>query len=547
MISFFKKFTKFEKIILAVIFIIYCHNLFIDIMQVDAAQYAGISSQMAYTNSYLEIKEFQNDYLDKPPLLFWFSSVGIKIFGITNFGYKIASFLFLLFSLYAVYRFALLYYKENVAKNALIILASTQAFFLMTNDVRTDSFLTSCVIISVWLFSEFFENRKLINLIFGSVFIALAMMAKGPIGMIAVLLPIGINLMYKQKWKDVFAFRWILVLLIIAVLLIPMSYGLYMQFDMHPEKITNGVKGQSGLYFYYWLQSFGRITGENVWNNGHPWHFFLGSIFWDYFPWIIPLYFAVFFTIKNFISFKIKLPEITSLIGFVSVFAMLSLSKYKLPHYVFVTFPFASVITAVYLTNLEIKIIRRWKFFNYFLAIIILTVFLVYPIFFFKEFNFWVLLCIIFQIFVIYYVTKSTECNVPILLSLVLTLNIFLSFVLYPKLLTFQADSMAGKWAYNNIKQENVYIYNSYSNSFSFYDKKPFIKVIKKEELNNIKKPFWIYINNENLNEIKESNLKITIKKSFENYSITQLKLKFLLSDCRKNQLNYKFLIKIEK
>ena len=129
MISFFKKFTKFEKIILAVIFIIYCNNLFIDIMQVDAAQYAGISFQMAHTNSYLEIKEFQNDYLDKPPLLFWFSSVGIKIFGITNFGYKIASFLLLLLSLFAVYRFALLYYKENVAKNALIILASTQAFF----------------------------------------------------------------------------------------------------------------------------------------------------------------------------------------------------------------------------------------------------------------------------------------------------------------------------------------------------------------------------------------------------------------------------------
>ena len=35
---------------------------------------------------------------------------------------------------------------------------------LITNDVRTDALLTSCTIISVWLFSEYFEKRKFIYL-----------------------------------------------------------------------------------------------------------------------------------------------------------------------------------------------------------------------------------------------------------------------------------------------------------------------------------------------------------------------------------------------
>ncbi|NJM79433.1 MAG: hypothetical protein HC854_07150 [Flavobacterium sp.] len=85
-------------------------------MAVDAAQYAGISAEMASTNSYLEVNEFGRDYLDKPPLLFWLSSLSIKIFGATNFGYKLPSFLFLLFSFYALYHFVLLYYDEKNCK-----------------------------------------------------------------------------------------------------------------------------------------------------------------------------------------------------------------------------------------------------------------------------------------------------------------------------------------------------------------------------------------------------------------------------------------------
>ena len=244
MFSFFKNLTALEKGIVLLISIVYIHNLFIDIMNVDAAQYADISNEMASTNSFLEVKEFGNDYLDKPPLLFWISSLSIKLFGINNFAYKFPSFILLLISLFAVYRFSLLYYTEKIAKNASLILATTQAYFLMTNDVKTDSLLTSCTIISIWLFSEYFENKKLKYLIFASVFMGLGMLTKGPIGAIAVLLPIGANLMYHKKWNAIFNFRWLLVIVIVGLLLLPMSYGLYTQFDSHPEK------QKSGLYFY---------------------------------------------------------------------------------------------------------------------------------------------------------------------------------------------------------------------------------------------------------------------------------------------------------
>ncbi len=547
MIVFFKQFSTLEKIILCLVFFIYCNNLLTDVMEVDAAQYAGISAQMAQSGSYLEVKEFNHDYLDKPPLLFWLSSTSINIFGINNFAYKFPSFLFLLFSLFAVYRFVLLYYSKTVAKNTVLILATCQAYFLITNDVRTDSLLTSCVISAIWLLSEYFENRKLKFLIFGAIFIGLGMLAKGPIACIAILFPLGINFIYQKRWNAIFNWRWIIAIFIVALLLLPMSYGLYQQFDMHPEKVTNGVKGESGLYFYYWLQSFGRITGENVWSNSAPWFFFFTSTLWDFFPWILPFYFALFFQVKKLFSAKDKPVEIITLVGFVSLFAMLSLSKYKLPHYVFITFTFAAIMTSLYLSNLELKKWKNWFVVNFVLGILILALLIVYPILFFKEFSIWILICILAQLCILFTIKKWKEQSIGKLIAPVIVLNLFLGFVFYPKLLTFQSDSTAGRWALENIKNEPLYGYVNYSHAFNFYSKNPVNKVIYKEQLDTISTASWLYVDEEQKKSIEDSKFTILEDKVFYSYPITRLKLKFLLASSREKQLEKKHLLKIKK
>ena len=71
----------------------------------------------------------------------------------------------------------------------------------------------------------------------------------------------------KRKWKQIFSPYHLVDAVLIAIFLIPMSIGLYQQFDMHPEKTVNGLQNVSGLRFFFWSQSFGRITGESPWNN----------------------------------------------------------------------------------------------------------------------------------------------------------------------------------------------------------------------------------------------------------------------------------------
>ena len=541
--QFFLALNFCEKTLLFIVLAIYCNNLFIDIMIVDAAQYASIALEMYATNSYLAIYDLGFDYLDKPPLLFWISSLFFKAFGVHTITYKLGSFFMLLLAVYSTYKFTLLFYTQTIAKNAALLLATCQAFFLMTNDVRTDGLLLSSVITAIWLLSNYLKTKKIKYLVLAAIFTALALLAKGPIGIIAVLMPIGVQLLYKKKAIEIISLNWLLYLLIVALILLPMSYGLYTQFDLHPEKIIGGKLNQSGLYFYYWQQSFGRITGENFWDNGLPWHFFIGSIVWDYFPWIFLLYFGLFMQAKKLLQ-KQEVPELISLSGFLLLFIMLSMSKYKLPHYIFVTFPFASILCANYIETGSYNQAKNWIRFYRFLGILVLGILMAYRLFFFKETNGVVAVLGILQVYILFRSTTSNTPFLPKIFSLVIVLNLFLSFVFYPKLLTYQADSMAGKWISKTHPSSKIYVLNEPARAFNFYTKNPFQQVVKAPNLDSIQLPCWLYVQEKDLPQI-EKNFVVTTKKSFPNYHITQIKLPFLVQESRPKCLEYKCLIQL--
>src|SRR4051812_32154725 len=92
--------------------LLYFSAVRVDTMDVDASQYAEMSREMAKSGDYIHLYDRGNDYLDKPPFLFWVSATSIKIFGVNNFGYKLPSILFALWALFALYRLVRLLYDE---------------------------------------------------------------------------------------------------------------------------------------------------------------------------------------------------------------------------------------------------------------------------------------------------------------------------------------------------------------------------------------------------------------------------------------------------
>ncbi|HWB63790.1 MAG TPA: glycosyltransferase family 39 protein [Chitinophagales bacterium] len=318
-------------------------NLFVDVMQVDAAQYAAMSWEMFTTKNYLQVLCLKVPYLDKPPLLFWLNTLSFKLLGINNAAYKLSSLLFMLLGIYSTYRFARLFFSENTARLSALMLATTQAAFLITNDVRTDTLLLGAVMFSIWQLAEYFETGRPLNIFLGGVGVGLALLSKGPIGLIAcgaALLP---YVVIKKKINLLLNWKILLPVFIMALMLLPMCIALYQQW------------GGKGLKFYFWTQSFGRITGESEWNN-HPDTFFLvHTTIWAFMPWSIFLFAGWFSGLYHAIKYKLQLTgsgELITLSGFTLVLIALMLSKYQLPHYIFVVYPLGAVIAANYLQKL---------------------------------------------------------------------------------------------------------------------------------------------------------------------------------------------------
>ncbi|MEO6759667.1 MAG: glycosyltransferase family 39 protein, partial [Saprospiraceae bacterium] len=260
-------------------------GLFLDVMDVDASQYASIAMEMGQNGSWLQVLHRGADYLDKPPLLFWTSAASMLWFGLQNWSYKLPSLLGALAGVYAVYRFSKIFYTEQTARHAAFILASSIGLLVICNDVRTDTLLLGMTACAVWQLAEFLQFNQLKNLFWGALYVGLAMLAKGPIGLVLPAFAVGSQLLLRRDWRRLFDLRWLLGLLVVALVLSPMAWGLYQQFDLHPEKELNGRTSVSGLWFFFWEQSFGRITGGNVWKNDTSGFYFLHVYLWAFLPW----------------------------------------------------------------------------------------------------------------------------------------------------------------------------------------------------------------------------------------------------------------------
>jgi len=318
-------------------------------MDIDAAQYASISREMLENKNYLQVYDLGHDYLDKPPMLFWLSALSMKVFGVHDWAYRIPSFLFALLAVYATYRLALLFYHKTIAQLSALVLATSQAMFLIMHDVRCDTMLMGWVAFSLWQLAAWYRYAKWKHLLLAFAAIAGGMMTKGPIALMVPVFAFAPHLLLRREWKQLFRWEYLVGLLVVAFLLVPMSIGLYRQYDLHPGKLINGIPIQSGLRFYYWTQSFGRYTGENYYHEMGHFTFLLENMLWSFLPWILLFLAGLLFEVKELVKKKFKLSEQEEWIcagGFIVTYCILARSQAQLPHYIFVVFPLAAIITA---------------------------------------------------------------------------------------------------------------------------------------------------------------------------------------------------------
>lgn len=539
------------KILLSLLILVFIDYIIgmimIDLMEVDTMQYGSIAWEMLDSGNFLQVQHRHLDYLDKPPLLFWLSSLSFSIFGFSPFSFRIPSFLFTVLGAFSTYKLAKLYYNKETGLLAAVILTSSQAWFLMNHDPRTDNILAGAVIFGVWQVVVYLRYNKPLNFFLGFLGIALAMLEKGPIGLMVPVLAIGSELLYKRDWKNLFKWQWIGAAAFILVLLSPMIWGLFKQF------------GWEGVKFYFWTQSFGRITGESVWEDSSGYLFFVHTFLWTFLPWMILALYGIGIKFSEiFKSGKIRKYEVLSLAGFLLPFIALSFSHFKLPHYIFVGFPFIAIVTAhgiqKVLSNEKVGERKILFFIQLFINLVLWVGIAFICIKIFPLNNLIIIfIAVILLISSIYFLLRSKNLKFDILIPSTLTIiavNFLLNIHFYPELLTYQSGTYIARYATENqIPAEKMYIYEKSSHSLDFYLKSIVPIVEDQEDIQqalNDQGSIWIVTNNKGkklIDELYDSPLTI---EEFKDFHITLLSSRFLNPETRTSVVRTRYLIRLD-
>jgi 4-amino-4-deoxy-L-arabinose transferase-like glycosyltransferase len=518
-------------------------GLFVTIMGPDAALYATISKTMVLHHNYINIVVNGHDWLDKPHFPFWVTAISFNLFGFTTWAYKLPGILFLLMGALYTYHFAKNLYNKQIALWAVLILLTAQHILLSNNDVRAEPYLTGLIIAAVYHFYKANSRNNYWHLLAACIFTACAIMTKGMFALIPIGGAIVGQFIITKQWKQLFHWRWLVAIILVLIFIIPELYCLNQQFDLHPEKIVFGHTDVSGIKFFFWDSQFGRFFNTGPIKGGGDPFFFVHTTLWAFLPWSLLLFVAIYRFIKTGIK-NVQGQEWYSICGALLTFLLFSASKFQLPHYMNIVFPFFAIITAQYLHGVQLpKSIKAIRITQIVVIVIMIALICTIEYFFYPALTapVMIILLILYVAMIIVPRQVSQDGIQRIIISTILVsfiVNVYLNMAFYPTLLKYQAGSEAAEWINShNAKKYPVMQCESDAWAMEFYLNQP-LQSINPDTVKSVpQNTFYLYANPDIIKSIKAKGWQVLIADTLQRYTITRLKGGFLNKKTRQKQL----------
>jgi 4-amino-4-deoxy-L-arabinose transferase-like glycosyltransferase len=328
-------------------------GLFLPILGSDGTLYASIAKAMVERGDYLNLFATGTDWLDKPHFPFWVAALSFKLFGVHEWSYRLPAVISLLVGALYTWKLAYRLYRDrSIAHWSALILLTAEHTILSSFDVRAEPYLTTLIVASVYHYLKVQSRAGPRDLLLASLFAACAVMTKGPFAVVPIGAAIVGPAIISGRPRELLDAKWLAAGLLVFVGITPELYALYQQFDLHPEKMIFGQTEVSGIRFFFWDSQFGRFLNVGpIRGSGDP-SFFLHTTLWAFLPWSLVLYAAVYTTVRDGVRRK-EVREWVAISAGLTTFVMFSLSRFQLPHYLNIAFPFFAITTSQFVHSLK--------------------------------------------------------------------------------------------------------------------------------------------------------------------------------------------------
>jgi len=344
------------------------------------------------------------------------------------------------------------------------------------------------------------------------------------------------------------------------VFISPALYAYYVQYDLHPEKMIRGRDNISGVAFILFGQLLERYKGFDEGGRYSDPFFLFHTFLWAFFPWCVLAYIATLYWLRRmFWLKKWRHPVNFAVPSFVFTLVALSFSKFKMPHYLIMLFPLATIFTTPYLRHV-LSYRKGTKVFfplQLLFAILVVLAAIVLNFYFFNPGSWitYLITALLIGLVLMLTINRSLQQGMKtiyISASVSLLFNFLLYYNFFPQLLKYQAGNELVKQMKEKnivIPDEKIKLIDPNAHSFDFYRGYCHTLLTSEQLENNYSaiKDNYFLISRSDRNNLENMGFRIEPVISQRDYNVAKVSLKFLNTATRAKKLDTLMLAKIYK
>jgi 4-amino-4-deoxy-L-arabinose transferase-like glycosyltransferase len=300
----------------------------------DEVFYVQTAREMAQQHTWMTPYLFGQPQFEKPVLTYWLLRLSFLIFGISNFGVRFFPSLFGILGVLSVYFLGWYGFKdEKKAFLSALVLMTGMVYIGLARTVYTDMIFSIFILLSLvsfyWGYSS--ENRKSSGILLFFIFSGLAVLTKGPLGLLMPFLIVAAFLLIEKNLKFIFCRASLWGILIFGAIALPWYAFMIAKY------------GHSFTYEFFYNDHIRRIL-EAEHSSNDTWYFYPLSMALGTFPWSLLTVGSLIFFPKRF-SEKDRSFHVFLGCWIVAVFLVFQFAHSKLVSYIFPMFPALALLT----------------------------------------------------------------------------------------------------------------------------------------------------------------------------------------------------------
>ena len=324
----------------------------------DEPRYTYVAWEMAQHGNFFMPQRNGEFYAHKPPLMFWLIQAGTFFTGgeFNKISGRLPTLLGIILALWAFSGISTRWYDRNTTLWAVFILCTSFLFWHKAGTGQIDMLLLGLELCGLFFLFRNDDSPRILNSVAAFSFMGLAILAKGPVGLIV---PCGIYLTsraFSGEKKLILKKQWLWG--IPLALTFPMVW-----------LILAKMNGAPDAYFKELLfdQNLGRVQG-NFGGHYKPFYYYIKYLLIDFMPWTFFMPVTVMILSRKS-DLKKQSLGLMGWILFVVLFFSLCGGKRNL--YILSVYPAASLLLASALPAMS-NVSNRWKKISVYPVIIIL-------------------------------------------------------------------------------------------------------------------------------------------------------------------------------